>query len=222
MCGSAAERLEFRSWWPKLAPLLFPFSTHHHHYHHHHDNHDHHHYHQHDNHLTGCPRSILPTSSPASPNSQGIQSPSSVLSWPWWRWGWEWSWDGDENEDENDHEMVMRLVRTVVTGSLVSSSTLTRPRGSRKGKSTEMKPTAPTLGSSLLIVIGSWFIGLLGENSFSWIAPSEFSSFKDIILDCEHIFWHILSGHCPNANFSQWMASPCSETAINRDWVCPH
>ena len=42
--------------------------------------------------------------------------------------------------------MVMRMLRTVVTGSLVSSSTLTRPRGSRKGKSTEMKPTAPTLG----------------------------------------------------------------------------
>ena len=43
--------------------------------------------------------------------------------------------------------MVMRKLRMLVTGSLVSSSTLTRPRGSRKGKSTEMKPTAPTLRS---------------------------------------------------------------------------
>ena len=33
----------------------------------------------------------------------------------------------------------------ILTGSRVSSSTLTRPRGRRKGKRTEMKPTAPTL-----------------------------------------------------------------------------
>ena len=33
----------------------------------------------------------------------------------------------------------------ITTGSLVSSSTLTRPRGRRNGKRTEMNPTAPTL-----------------------------------------------------------------------------
>ena len=46
--------------------------------------------------------------------------------------------DDDDSDDEDDGD-------DVDTGSLVSSSTLTRPRGRRKGKRTDINPTAPTL-----------------------------------------------------------------------------
>ena len=155
MCGSAAERLEFRSWWPKLAPLLFPFSTHHHH-HHHHDNYDHQHDHQHRDHLTGCPRSILPTSSPASPNSQGIQSPSSVLSWPWWgwgwwwwwwwwwEWGWEWSWDGDEDVEDGGHRLPGLLIH------------LDQTKGQQEGE--EHGDEADGAHSGMIVVNCHWWL----------------------------------------------------------------
>ena len=46
-------------------------------------------------------------------------------------------YDDDDDDDDNDDDDD--------TGSLVSSSTLTRPRGRRKGKRTDINPTAPTL-----------------------------------------------------------------------------
>ena len=61
-------------------------------------------------HLPGCPLSILPTSSPASPVRASRARPEVSL-----------------------------------TGSPVSLLTLMMLSGSRKGKSTDMKPTAPTL-----------------------------------------------------------------------------
>ena len=123
--------------------------------------------------------------------------------------------DDDDVEDEDVEDGGHRL-----PGLLIH---LDQTKGQQEGE--EHGDEADGAHSKIIIVkivIGGWFFRLVGENRLSSISPSEFSSFKDIVKDCEHIFWHILSGHCPNANFSQWMASPCSETAINRDWVCPH